>query len=296
MLRQEKQQKRKTRISLSPWPPRGPTSPGTNPTSAEHPTEPIDWDKELAEHRKELEKYEQEQARIEQEENNKKELSWELHELCQKYLEENSQDWKKLKEKRNNEKNRILRLEKAGILTRKARINALENNIKVGLEKLTQEQRTRLRQEQERKEEIELRNARKDLWTLRSREKKIVPNETRKRIQELGNTAIRIKEILDQERKKVQEEKEEQARQETERRTRKEKSEQKARKIKQLQEKWAMYRWVNEYIDKNKNYWDNEKKKRDQARQNKLDEWDKNFQSAKTFRHVLKFAHNLQLF
>ena len=260
----------------APKPPRGPTSPGTSPTSTEHPTEPIDWDKELAEHRKELEKNEQEQARIEQEENNKKELSWELHNLCQEYLEENSQDWKKLKEKRNNEKNRILRLEKAGILTRKARINALENNIKVGLEKLTQEQRTKLRQEQERKEEIELRNARKDLWTLRSREKKIVPNETRKRIQELGNTAIRIKEILDQERKKVQEEKEEQARQETERRTRKEKSQQKARKIKQLQEKWAMYRWVNEYIDKNKNYWDNEKKKRDQARQNKLDEWDKN--------------------
>ena len=294
----------------SPRPSRGSPSPGTSPEkrqenkpdtelgNCEKPeTNTKDWDKLIAEHRQELISEEQEKARIEQEAHSKKEQSWELHNLCKEYLEENSQDWKKLREKRINEQNRILRLEKAGILTRKARMKALENNINTGIEKLTIEQRNKLRQEQEKREEIELKNAKKDLWTLKGREKKIVPQETIKKIQELGRTAIRIKELLDQEKQRVQEEKAEQVRQETERRTRKEKMEQNKKKIKQLQEKWAMYRWINEYIEKNSKFWDQEKRKREKERQNKLEEWDRNnrFEKIKLLKEKLKNKNHSEI-
>ena len=49
-----------------------------------------------------------------------REQSWELNKLCRKYLEENDKDWARTKEIREQEKNRKLRLEKAGLLKRKA--------------------------------------------------------------------------------------------------------------------------------------------------------------------------------
>ena len=50
----------------------------------------------------------------------KKEKSWQLYKLCKEYLEENSEDWRKRKIQREHKKNRIARLEKAGLLSRKA--------------------------------------------------------------------------------------------------------------------------------------------------------------------------------
>ena len=80
-----------------------------------------------------LKEQEEKKNRIELKE--KKEKSWELFRLCKEYLEENSTDWEKRKVQRENEKNRILRLEKAGILSKKAKIEAIERNLIKGMNK-----------------------------------------------------------------------------------------------------------------------------------------------------------------
>ena len=180
-----------------------------------------------------------------------------------------------MKEKRTNEKNRILRLEQAGILSRKAKIKALEKNIEIGMSKIPAKDREKLRQDKARKEEAELKAAREDLWTLRGREKKVVENETSKKIHELKRNTEQIVEILERERKRKQQEKELKERQEKIKETMKEKKRLREKKVKELQEKWAMYRWVNEFITENKQEWEKTRKTREQERNEKIQEWEK---------------------
>ena len=91
----------------------------------------------------------------------------------------------------------------------------------------------------------------------------------------MGKKAEKIAEILEKEKKTIEEEKRkkdiaETARQNAER-NRKERLEKKDK----LQEKWAMYRWTVEYIAENTDRWETEKKEREKERKETIQEWDK---------------------
>ena len=104
-------------------------------TTVEEVIECDDWNTRFIEYRKEILREQEEKAeRLVVKE--KKEQSWELYRLCKNFLENNSEDWRKRKEQRENEKNRVLRLEKAGILSRKAKLEAIERNVKLGMERI----------------------------------------------------------------------------------------------------------------------------------------------------------------
>ena len=70
-----------------------------------------------------------------------KEQVWALNKLCRKFLEENSKEWLKRKRQRQEEKERLERLEKARILSRKAKIKEIEKNIEKGLNKIPPEEK-----------------------------------------------------------------------------------------------------------------------------------------------------------
>ena len=143
--------------------------------------------------------------------------------MCRDYLEENSSEWAKRREQRQNEKNRLERLEKAGILSRKAKMRELENNIEKGFQKLPRNEQEKIKQEEKRKKLLELKEAKEDLWKLKGREKKIVNKTTLQKIQELGKKAQQIRDILENEKKKLAEEKKKQKEQENIRRSREQK-------------------------------------------------------------------------
>ena len=111
---------------------------------------------------------------------NKKEISWELYKLCRKELEETSKEWEQRKVAREQERARQERVEKAKIRTRAAKITEIEKKIRIGKDKLPEKVRTEYENEKYTKRKIEISQSKKDLWKLRSREKKVVePAENR---------------------------------------------------------------------------------------------------------------------
>ena len=101
------------------------------------------WEEKIKEYRNSVViDEEKRQKRIS--EKKKKEESWELYRICKKYLEDNSRDWEKMKEKRKAEKEKQIRLEKAGILKRKEKMKQLERNVMEGLNKIPTEEKNRI--------------------------------------------------------------------------------------------------------------------------------------------------------
>ena len=71
-------------------------------------------------------------------------LSWELLELCQEYLQKNDTAWKKRKLKRQEEKERLERLEKAKIKSKEAKMKHIEKNIEEGMKRIPETERNNL--------------------------------------------------------------------------------------------------------------------------------------------------------
>ena len=266
------------------WPPRGSPSPGKQPDGEQEDSKeysvgenydgPTDWEEQIEEHKNQIVQEEQTAQNLVEKENNS-ESSWELMKLCREYLEENSSEWAKRREQRQNEKNRLERLEKAGILSRKAKMRELENNIEKGFEKLPRNEQEKIKQKEKRKKLLELKEAKEDLWKLKGREKKIVNQTTLQKIKELGRKAQQIRDILENEKKKLAEEKKKQEEQENIRRSREQKRKETLEKKKKLEERWAMYRWVVEYMQENSVHWEKRRKEIEQERERKLEEWEK---------------------
>ena len=161
-----------------------------------------------------------------------------------------------------------MKLETARIKKRKAQIKHLEKKVKEGLEKLPRKEREMLEENEKKKLKLELSQAKSDLWKLRSREKKLGEHKISKeleKIHDLTEKTRKIVEILNAERARVEEEKKIENDRKEKARKEKETKEIKLKKIEKLQEKWAINRWVTEYIDQNQKRWEsreNERNKR----------------------------------
>ena len=101
-----------------------------------------------------------------------KEQVWALNKLCREFLNENHAKWAQRKEKREQEQQRILRLEKAGIKGRKAKLEELRKNVNKGMEKLPTLEREKIEKEERNVRTKELQTLKKDLWTLKRYENK----------------------------------------------------------------------------------------------------------------------------
>ena len=71
---------------------------------------------------------------------------------------------------REQERKKMLRLEKAGLLNRKAQMKLVEKNIETRLEKIHRNEKERLLREERTKKRMELKETKEDLWRLRRKE------------------------------------------------------------------------------------------------------------------------------
>ena len=86
-------------------------------------------------------------------------------------------------------------------LNRKAKINHIERAIEAGLEKIPEEEKKRLIDEEKLNEKRKLQEVKQSLWRLRKKEKKLENSETEK-IRNMVKKLETIKEILDKEKEK----------------------------------------------------------------------------------------------
>ena len=101
------------------------------------------------------------------------------------------------------------------------------------------------------KRKLELQQTKQDLWKLRKQENKQIQNEEINKIREMSKKLEVLKEILEQEKQKAEELEKEKTRKINKKERDLELAAEKAKK-------WAMIRWVNDYIEENQEKWDND--------------------------------------
>ena len=300
----EQEQESKRQRTTGPRPPRGSPSPGkelyggirlTNLRTVErtiqaperNAEQEEEWEKKIKEHREQILKEEREKmARLEKQK--KKEESWELYRLCKEFLEENSVEWEQRRKEREREQERLERVTRAKNKTRIAQLKLLRKNVDEGLKKLPIRDREQIENEEKRKEREQLKQTKQDLWKLRKKEKKCPMSDSLKEIRTLAQKAVKITEILKKEKQREQEQKEKEQKEKELKRTREQEKITRIEKQKKLQEKWAMYRWITEYIDENSALWEQERKDRQEQENKRIAEWEKKnrFEKIKELRRI----------
>ena len=109
------------------------------------------------------------------------------------------------------------------------------------------------------------------MWKIRNKEKKLRNNTTIDKIRELGKKARKIATILEEERQKIKAEKDRKEKLKQEQLNREQKKKEKDKQEQELKEKWALYRYITEYIDENNTVWEKERKIREKEQQ----DWEK---------------------
>ena len=165
-----------------------------------------DWDKVLRERK---ERIEQEQRTLNEnlEKKRKKEESWQLYNLCKKYLEENNRSWQKCREQQEEERMKVERLEKARtkmLMARNKQQNKKWNDkIQQGMSILPTETQKQEREQEIAKEREELRTMKTNLWKLRNKENKLQETEAVKEIKKLENNVEHVTKLLEKEKKRL---------------------------------------------------------------------------------------------
>ena len=163
-----------------------------------------DWEQMLAEMKQRLEL--EERNRIELLElQNKKKQGWELYKLCKSFLEQNDDRWNKRKEKEQEEKDRIERLEKAMQKGTLARQKLLEKEQERRIRKLPREIQLEMELEQRTEETKELKRAKESLWKLRKAESKLEQTQEMEQIKKLEKKTEQVTKTLEQHKKMLME-------------------------------------------------------------------------------------------
>ena len=133
--------------------------------------EVMDWDAEMKKHLDNIKKEEEKRNKL-LEEKEKQEKSWELAKLCRKFLEENSKEWQRKKKARDSEKEKRTRLEKVKWKRREEKVIEMKDNLAREMEMIPKDTRDRMMEEEMREKRLEMTRTKKELWSLKSREKK----------------------------------------------------------------------------------------------------------------------------
>ena len=231
--------------------------------------EPRDWDKVLREHRERIEKEELDKN-VRLEKQRKKIESWELYNICKKFLEENSSHWSKRREQQIEEQQRLERMEKARIKTQNARNKHHEKiwdkRLEQGLEKVSREIREQENEKEIKEKRAELKHAKANLWKLRNKENKLKQTENCREIRTMENKVEHVKTMLEKEKNRL-------LARDKNVRTAIKNTENKAKKQEVLAEVWTTYRWITEYLVRTTEDWEKEKIRRDKEQQERLQDW-----------------------
>ena len=264
--------------------------------------ETIDWDKRLEEHQNWLE----EEARKREQLLNKakrKNQSWELYRQCKEYLEKNEHNWEARKIERDLEIKRKERLlvarNKQEILRTKVKERKLDQEIAEKKEQLPKNIQDEMEYEEDRKRRIELKETCASLWKLRSKERKYErKHEQVERLERINDKEEKLKKVeetirelkekeeeyeREKERRKMELEKEKTKKKEIKLRKEHEKKE-KLEKAKILGLRWAMLRWVTQYIKENEENWERIHNEKLENERQELEKWKK----AKRFEKIEK--------
>ena len=239
-------------------------------------------DKELNDKKNELDK------------NERNKDAWKLLRESVKFLEENEKNWEARRKERIDEEKRKERLSivryKQEKLKERIKERKLEKDIAEGIQKLPSEERKKIEEEEKKKERLELAEIKKNLWKLRSKEK----NYERKaeKVERLEKIT-RLEDKLEMIEKITREIKEEETKIEDERRKRQEviknekrkkmeiklkkENEKKERleKSKMLGQRWAMAKWVTQFIKENQENWEKERIEKEKTERKNIEEWEK---------------------
>ena len=252
-----------------------------------------DWEKRLEDHKNRIEMETKE--RIEKlERKTVKEKSWQLYKECQKFLEENERSWEIEKLEREAERKKRERIVEAKAKQENLRLKIRERNITTTLEKkieeLPTEERKRIRREEELARRREIIEMKKKLWKLRGKEKKYKrTSETTQRLENIKNMENKLSAIeelleeIEKEKEKIKMEKKEQEKKSLEiwRRKIKEKDKkeqekkEKMRKCEALNKHWEMMKWITQFIDENKEKWEEEQIEKEMVAMQEIYEWEK---------------------
>ena len=262
--------------------PGGPEKFVNNKLEEEKSLENTDWDTILTQHQTKLEN-----ELIEKQNNTQKDATeqetWTLYEECKQFLEENEKNWQKKKIEREIENKRQERIsrgkEKQDRIREKVRERNVDKEIEKKMSELPKDKKKEIEHEEERKKRLELQNTRKDLWKLRSKEKKYERKsekvERLERIKEKENKLENIKNVIEEMR--LEKEKLEKEIEEKKKHKNKKENEKKIRLEKQrmLGERWAMLRWVTDFIKEHHDEWVEQRINHERKEREELEEWKK---------------------
>ena len=253
----------------------------------------VDWENEMKNHREMLDK-ELNDKKNELDKNERNKDAWKLLRESVKFLEENEKNWEARRKERIDEEKRKERLSivryKQEKLKERIKERKLEKDIAEGIQKLPSEERKKIEEEEKKKERLELAEIKKNLWKLRSKEK----NYERKaeKVERLEKIT-RLEDKLEMIEKITREIKEEERKIEDERRKRQEviknekrkkmeiklkkENEKKERleKSKMLGQRWAMAKWVTQFIKENQENWEKERIEKEKTERKNIEEWEK---------------------
>ena len=238
-----------------------------------------DWDKKMAEYRREIEKEEMEKN-LRVEKARKMEKSWELLRMCRDFMRENAREWSEqrdLEEKRKGEEERKTdRLEKCNREKEKLQKKIIEEKISAALSSLPREERERYIAEEEKEKRIEMKNIKENIWKKwrnRREENRQKSGEERdfekadkshrlekleKIIQRLKSEELEREEMRERNRERKRAWRKEKEKEESKMLVRELERAERREKKKQIEDRWALMKWVTKYIDENEANWRNE--------------------------------------
>ena len=245
----------------------------------------VNWEEKFQKHVEEMAQIEKErEERIEDAQ--KKEKSWELLRECRKFLMENEKNWKiESEERRTKTTKKAQRLKDVERKKELLKESLVQKKITDTWQQLPEAERKKLQQEDERKRLLELREVKVNIWKKwrgRQEENKRTEdkNKQERKLEKLEEILARIK----------REDAERQAQQERENERRKEFMHERNKKIQEkkrqaqekkdrlqkkkiLEDRWAMTKWITEYIDSNSEKWEKEKTERKETEKRRRQEW-----------------------
>ena len=227
-------------------------------------------------------------------ENEIQESSWQLFNECVIFLEENEKDWKKKKDEREIEKKKIERLSvaknKQDALRAKIKERKLNNEITENLNQLPTSVKKKITIEEQNIRKKKLEEIKKNLWTLRRKEKKyqrkselveqlerIEKKEEKLKVIQEALTKLREEEKKFEEEKKQREEKKLQdwRKKVKEKEKREKDKKEKLEKQRLLSQRWAMQKWITNFIKENQEKWNREREETEKRIKAELEAWEK---------------------
>ena len=160
----------------------------------------------------------------------------------------------------------------------------IQKKIEETFKKIPGREKEKIVEEEIRKERLELREVKRNLWKKwrgekekeKTHDKQTIQLEKLERILEKAKKEEMLsKERLDREEKRRKKALEERNQREREKKLKEISKIERKEKQKQLQEKWLTLRWITTLIDENSDEWDSKRKERIETERKETEEWKK---------------------